>query len=301
VAVAAAIGVGLACDAAKRGPGQLAIQLVDAPNTAVDEIWVNVTAVRIHEVSIGWKTVLDTPLPPLDLLKLKDSAAALGLVNLPAGTVTQIRLVVAPTGNYVTVGGQQIPLKVPSGAESGIKIQGPWEISACTETSVTLDFDGNKSIWVHPTGTGDEWILRPVIRTKKATRTPGTCDGGGEAGGGVPPGGPGATCTTGGECLSGVCNDGSCEASGPGGPCQADADCASGQCVTGEGTCGPGTAGGVGSSCSVGSDCLSNACVAGKCDPGLQGLPCAADGDCAEGFVCIEASCVEAPTPVTPL
>lgn len=284
-AVIIAIGVAAACGG-QHGPGQLAVKLVDAPNPLVDAIWVNVTSVRAHVAGIGWKTVSETPVR-VDLLQLKTSVQDLGLVDLPAGTVTQLRLLVAKDGNTVVTGGAEVPLVVPSGAESGIKIGGPWEIGPCALTTVTLDFDGERSIALHPTGTGDEWILRPVIRTKKAERAPGTC-GGGEGSG---PGGAGAVCTGGTECLSGVCTAGACAPGGPGVPCHVAADCESASCGV-DGTCAPGAAGGTGATCTAATQCLSNACVQSVCGPGGQGAPCAIQADCATGFACQSEICV---------
>ena len=83
VAVVVALAAVLACSAERTGRGQLAVELVDAPNPAVDEIWVTVTQVRVHEAGSGWTTI--TPAQPLavDLLKLQTYAAPLGVVDLP--------------------------------------------------------------------------------------------------------------------------------------------------------------------------------------------------------------------------
>jgi hypothetical protein len=62
------------------GYGQLAVDLVDAPNP-VDEIWVKITQVRAHSTAAGWTTVSNTTLS-VDLLKLQTYAAPLGLANL---------------------------------------------------------------------------------------------------------------------------------------------------------------------------------------------------------------------------
>jgi hypothetical protein len=293
VLLAAALGMAPACN--KSGQGQLAVQLTDAP-APVDEIWVNVTSVRAHDTTSGWTTVSSTPVT-VDLLKLQNYAMQLGIVTLAAGKVTQIRLVVAPTGNHVVVGGVEQPLEVPSGIESGIKIHGPWEIDSCQQTTVTLDFDGHKSIWYHPTGQGDSWILRPVIRTKRVEQTPGSCEGGGGEGSG----GAGASCTGSAGCLSGVCTGSVCQPGGAGAPCHVNADCTSSQCDTEVGTCSPGSALPAGQPCTVGSECLSNSCVANACAPGVQGAPCNANTDCQAGLTCQQisgqTSCAEAPAP----
>ncbi|BDG03774.1 DUF4382 domain-containing protein [Anaeromyxobacter oryzae] len=287
-AVIVAIATVAACSQ-QRGPGQLAVKLVDAPNPNVTAINVNVTAVRTHEAGIGWRTVSDVPVR-VDLMKLKDSVQDLGLVNLPAGTITQIRLLVSKDGNTAVVDGVEVPLVVPSGTESGIKIGGPWEIGPCALTTVTLDFDGDKSISVHPTGSGDEWILRPVVRTKKTEHAPGTCNG---DEGGTGPGGTGAACTEPQQCLSGECNDGACAPGGPGVPCKAAADCASGTCGPDD-LCAPGDAGGAGTPCTADTQCLSNACGQdGLCAPGGQGTTCHVDADCAAAFFCAGTVCAE--------
>jgi hypothetical protein len=290
VSLTGAICLAIACGTAKSnntppvGYGQLAVDLVDAPNPAVEEIWVKVTQVRAHSTSAGWTTVSNTTLP-VDLLKLQTYAAPLGLANLPPGTVTQIRLLLAQDGNYVVTGGKQVPLKVPSGCESGVKIQGPWEVAACNRTSVTLDFDGNKSIWYHPTGQGDEWILRPVIHVRKSDSASVGCSDGG---GGTPDGGSGAPCGAGNPaCPEGLtCIEATCRA-GQGAPCTLGSQCVSGSCDGGN-RCGPG---GTGSPCLDPAECLSGTCTAGKCQAGGPGLPCRSGTDCQSGSCTSEATC----------
>jgi hypothetical protein len=208
------------------------------------------------------------------------------------------------------------PLKVPSGVQSGIKIHGPFDLSACDITTVTLDFDGHKSIWYHPTGNGGEWILRPVIRMKKVQSQSTTCDGtptgggtgstGGGSGSGSPDGGdgiievggggaaPGTACTMGSQCLSGVCSGGVCSTGAQGSPCNTGSNCASGVCGS-DGSCTPlitpTPLGGTGAACSTGSQCVSGVCAANLCSPGLQGQPCSASASCDMGFTCVAGVC----------
>ena len=286
------------------GQGRLVVDLVDAPNPAVKEIWVTIEKVTAHSTSAGWVTVMTSPLT-VDLLKLTTYTQPLGFARLPAGTVTQLRLYVAAAGpQYVVLpDGTQVPLKTPSGTQSGIKIQGPWEVSACNNTEVTVDFDGHKSIWAHPTGHEGEWILRPVIRVKKSHTSPAPCEGpadsgglgetdggfdenGGDVGdGGVDGDGEGTRCSSAAECLSGSCVNGMCEAGGPGAPCRLGGDCSAALCQN-DGVCSPGSAGGAGSPCQDHGQCLSNTCTAGACEPGGQGSFCQGQVDCADGFSC---------------
>jgi hypothetical protein len=255
-----------------------------------------VERVVAHSATGGWVTLSSTPLK-VDLLKLQSQAAALGMLALPAGTITQIRLVVSAEGNYVVTGGTQVPLKVPSGCESGIKIMGPWQLPECHRTDVTLDFDGKNSIWYHPAAQGSEWILRPVIRVKKSETAEVGCtpsSGGPDAGSDTPPPAPagaGSSCTAPSECLSATCTASTCAPGGAGVPCVIAADCNSGTC-TSEGTCGSGTAGGTGAPCTATAECLSNVCSAGTCQPGMQGAPCTAVADCSETLACSAGTCV---------
>lgn len=292
-----------------RGEGRLVVDLVDAPNRAVKEIWVTIDKVTAHSDTQGWVTVMEGTLS-VDLLTLQAFAQPLGFARLPPGKVTQVRLYTAAAGpQYVVLpDGTQVALKTPSGTQSGIKVQGPWDISACHNTEVTLDFDGHKSIWVHPTGQEELWVLRPVIKAKKSQMTPAPCedaeggtaerDGGapGEADSGIDEGGDdgnrgaGEACSSGGECLSGACQGGVCEAGGPGTPCERSSDCASELCQEG-GVCDPGSAGGSESACDEDRQCLSNACVESACGPGGQGTSCLGAADCATGFSCIAGEC----------
>lgn len=161
--------------------GSMQLRLVDAPNTDVTAVVVTIDHVDAHIVGAGWVT-LSSQKVTVDLLSLQGGTfALLGIGQLPAGHLTQIRLYTDDAGpNYViTPDGAQHPLDVPSGDESGIKLKIGVDIQPCASGNLTLDFDGHKSIWVHPrgAGAGDLWNLRPVIRLKSITQT-GTCSGG---------------------------------------------------------------------------------------------------------------------------
>lgn len=285
--------------------------LASAPED-VTSVIVSVTKVRAHVESAGWILLSDAPVV-MDLLALPSAGQALGLARLPAGKVTQLRLLVAETGNYVqTKDGaavHQYPLDVPSGIESGIKISGPWEISPCNETALSIELEGKKAVWYHPTGHGSPWILRPVVHVKRVRYAPTSCEGGeptcvatscpsgicDETGACAPSGAEGA-CTTGEECLSGVCTEALvCEHGGAGDPCREGPDCASDVCAV-DGTCTDPGAGGAGSTCTSGTACLSRACQEdGTCAPGAQGAACREDADCQTdlSLYCTEGYCLE--------
>ena len=307
------------------GQGQLSVSLTGTSSAAqankpsappgrgspaaveAQEIHVVVVKVTAHSTESGWTTVSDNTVA-VDLLKLANSAQDLGLVNLPAGTVTQIRLYTAPTGNYIVLpNGTRTDLKVPSGAQSGIKIIGPFDIHGCARDTVQLACDGPRSIEYHATGNGSEYILRPVIRADKTLESSLTCTGHPDAGGVTdagttvvdagtppppppppPPSGPGTSCSAPSDCLSGDCQS-TCQPGAPGTPCTAATDCASQVCQS-DGTCG-GPGGSPGTPCTANSQCLSGSCSAGSCQPGGPGTPCSTDNDCDSALGCIAGSC----------
>lgn len=308
--------------------GRVEASLTAAPGSAspgvgagnslgVKEIIVTIDKVTAHSTTAGWVTIADTDVK-VDILKLQQSAQSLGFSNVPAGKITQLRLYVLEGGEqYVTRNdGQRIDLKVPSGIQSGIKLKGLFDVNGCQASNVPLQFDGKKSIWVHPTGGEDLWILRPVIHTGKVQTTAMTCPTpttpttpGGTGGGGgsdnpgnptdplgegTPPPGPGGSgtvCTTGSGCLSGVCTNGFCGKGGADAPCNVAADCTSGTCTAGACTTPPNTVGS-GGACSANAVCLSGSCVNGICNPGGQGQPCATVADCSSGLACTAGSCL---------
>lgn len=95
-----------------------------------------------------------------DLLALQDGIATdLGLGTLPAGSYGQIRLIL--TEASIVVEGDEYPLTVPSGTQSGIKIGHGFELEAGSLTTLALDFDAARSIR-HTRGAG--YIMRPVIK-----------------------------------------------------------------------------------------------------------------------------------------
>ncbi len=168
--------------------GSMELRLVDAPSDDVTQIVVTITRVTAHAAGGGWMTLAEKT-ATIDLLALQGgSFAQLGVVKMPAGRLTQLRLYVKEDGpNYVTTpDGVHHPLTVPSGPQSGIKIKAGFEWPDCAAGQVTVDFDGKKSIFVHPkgAGAGDEWLLRPVVRLKSVTAVGNGCgpDAGAAAG-----------------------------------------------------------------------------------------------------------------------
>ncbi|MDP2883594.1 MAG: DUF4382 domain-containing protein [Ignavibacteria bacterium] len=154
--------------------GEIKMSLVDSP-AGFDAVNIVVTEVSVHQVNAdslsGW-TVIDNTTRTFDLLKLTNGASGLlGTKKLDVGKYTQIRLKIG-AGSNVVVAGSSIPLEVPSGSQSGLKLNHNFDIVANTLYELTLDFDASRSLRV----TGNQYRLSPVIRVV-ANVTSGTVSG----------------------------------------------------------------------------------------------------------------------------
>ena len=145
------------------GNSTLQVRLTDNP-VAFQQVNVDIREVRVKfsddVADEGWVN-LTTTAGVYDLLKLQgvDTALATGLV--PSKTIKQIRFILGPN-NTIMDNGTVYPLVVPSGSESGLKINIDKSLRAPLETLV-MDFDAALSVTKE--GTGD-YKLRPVIKVK---------------------------------------------------------------------------------------------------------------------------------------
>jgi len=145
------------------GQGQLKITMVDAP-AGYDEVNIVVTRVEVHKAGAdsiaGWFVINNTA-ATYDLLVLRNGASVvLGNNSLDAGHFTQIRLIIG-TGSNVVVDGITYPLEIPSGEQTGVKLNHAFDIQAGLLYELLLDFDAERSIVL--TGNG-QYKLKPVIR-----------------------------------------------------------------------------------------------------------------------------------------
>jgi hypothetical protein len=97
-----------------------------------------------------------------DLLALRNGVfVTLGFEDVvPSGHYDQVRLILG-TGSTVVVDGVSHPLVTPSALQSGIKVNGSFDVPVDGLVEVTLDFDAAQSIVVTGNGT---YMLQPVIR-----------------------------------------------------------------------------------------------------------------------------------------
>jgi hypothetical protein len=158
--------------------GTLSLWLTDGPppRETYEAIHVTIKEIRVNHEDKGWETLSgpDLNLPQtFNLLELVNGIIAdLGAVELEAGHYNQMRLMLGtdPVGeqhdypNYLIVKGddEQIPLKVPSGYQTGIKLVKGFDIEHKGSTELLLDFNALKSIV--KAGKSGKYILKPTIK-----------------------------------------------------------------------------------------------------------------------------------------
>ena len=154
--------------------GSLQIRMHDAPIDSADQVNVSVRQVEINENGSqdGW-SVISSPDQTYNLLDLTNGAyEVLGDTTLPTGTYQQIRLVLNETGHSVVVDGQTYDMKVPSGSQTGVKLNVNAKIEENIEYVLLLDFDAGRSVVQAGNSQSDaKYLLQPVIRAKNEAVT----------------------------------------------------------------------------------------------------------------------------------
>lgn len=161
-----------ACSSGGSGEtGTLNVLLTDAPACGYDHVYVTVDHVEISPDGGAWTSIPVKPgLSRIDLLSLTNGALlSLGSLPLSVGTYQQVRLVLqdngtsAPWANALVLSGSttELPLKTPSGQQSGYKIRGPITVQANTLVDLVLDFDACQSIVA--AGASGQHLLKPVV------------------------------------------------------------------------------------------------------------------------------------------
>jgi hypothetical protein len=163
-------------DGSKATTGTLKLGITDAPVDKADAVFVRFTGVEFKPRG-GEAFSRDFMSPrDIDLLDFQGTNRAMLFDGepLPAGEYEWMRLKVVAEPNvrdsYVVIGGE-CELRIPSGAESGLKLVRGFAIGVGTTTDITIDFDVRKSI-VEPPGqrsdaiacNGQTYLLKPALR-----------------------------------------------------------------------------------------------------------------------------------------
>jgi hypothetical protein len=162
-----------ACGGSSGGGGQtgeLTLGIGDAPVDGATEVVVVFTGVALH--GPGGTRLIELPEPrQIDLLAYQNGATVdlLEGVTVAAGEYQWLRLdVIAEQnrsdGSYIKFEtGEQFPLYVPSGSQSGLKLNRPFTVAAGGITRLVADFDLRKSV-IEPPGLEPNYLLKPVLR-----------------------------------------------------------------------------------------------------------------------------------------
>lgn len=138
----------------------LNIRLTDAP-LDVDEVNIDLQSILVKGPGGQEEIQLNTNAGIYDLLDLQngiDVLVANAMISLDE--IRQVRLVLGED-NTVVVDGVEHELKIPSGSQSGLKIQVCLDLTGMPVYSLILDFDAAES--VYQLGNG-RYQMRPVIR-----------------------------------------------------------------------------------------------------------------------------------------
>lgn len=153
------------------GTGKLSLAITDAPVDGATAVVVQFTGVEVKPAD-GSARSFDFDAPrQIDLLALTgtDSELLLEDAEVPSGRYNWVRLKVDANedgiaDSYIDLDdGSRHELEIPSGDESGLKLNTGFSVPAGGAASFTLDFDLRKSVH-EPMDAGDSFKLRPTLR-----------------------------------------------------------------------------------------------------------------------------------------
>lgn len=144
-----------------KNTSEVTLHLADGPG---DYEAVNLDVQRVEFQHETGGTIAFTPIRAgiYNLLDLRNGFdALLSRGEMPPGKISQIRLILG-SNNTIKVKGTTYPLTIPSGEQSGLKINVQEELKANIPFEIWLDVDAGRSIV--ETGSG-KYMLKPVMRT----------------------------------------------------------------------------------------------------------------------------------------
>lgn len=154
----------LACNGSSNSPtasntsGSLRINLKDAPTDQLSAVTVYISGLKVKASGMPVQT-LAADIGPVNLLDLQTDPIQLVAAAVDPGDYQYIQVELDPSQSSVTETDTQavLPLQIPS---SKIKILGGFTVDANNETTVTLDFNADKSLIQRGNGS---WLMKPVI------------------------------------------------------------------------------------------------------------------------------------------
>jgi len=143
--------------------GQFTLDITDGPVDNASKVVIAFTAIEVKPKSGPAQTIHFNNTKNIDLLDYQ-GANFISLLNkrdLETGDYNWLRLIIDDSETYIRIDGQQHELDIPSGSESGLKLNSGFTIDEGTETHIVIDFELRHS--VYQTGNGN-YKMKPVIR-----------------------------------------------------------------------------------------------------------------------------------------
>ena len=153
------------CDDDPVATTRIIVTLTDSPGD-YEAVNVDIQEIEVHasegDQQSGWVSlIIDNP-GVYDLLELTNGTEALLTdTEFPSGRISQMRLILGDN-NTLEIDSMMIELTVPSGSESGLKLQINETLLEGVTYEFKLDFDAAKS--VVKAGNSGSYLLKPVIR-----------------------------------------------------------------------------------------------------------------------------------------
>lgn len=149
--------------------GKLGIGVTDGPVDEAERVQIRFNGLEIKPAEGEPQTILFSTPKDIDLLALQgvNAAPLISDEEVLAGEYQWLRLMVAAEfdnvmDSYIEINGMQFELQVPSGSETGLKLNTGFVVPQGGAANYTIDFDLRKSL-VEPTGQPG-YFLKPVLR-----------------------------------------------------------------------------------------------------------------------------------------
>jgi len=150
------------------------VSLTDNP-TDLQEVNIDLKSVVILGEGERQTLELDTEAGIYNLLDYQDGLdTVIAAEVIELDFIKEIRLILGDNNFVVTSGGEEFPMKVPSGSQSGLKIKTCVDLTETMEYELLIDFDADKSVVRQGNG---RYLLKPVIRVLNED---GRCDDDGD-------------------------------------------------------------------------------------------------------------------------
>src|SRR5688572_911298 len=162
------------------GQGMFKLSVTDAPVDDATHVVVKFSGIEIKHENEAPQTIHFSTPRQIDLLEQQEGRAAVLLENQPltAGRFEWVRLLVdadpnVPGDSYIDfANGERCELRIPSGMESGLKLNRGFTLPEDGSAALTVDFDLRRSIHAPPgqnagqegCGSGQIYLMRPTLR-----------------------------------------------------------------------------------------------------------------------------------------